>query len=91
MKVITRDMLEHFNNELDSLGCSFKYVFMNENEENPSIMRVLKTDKFVDVKGGSIINVTDDFYKFMDDFFMKNYGIKIRYNNMGSISWADYC
>ena len=87
MKVITKDILDDFNNELIAQGCSFKYVFMNNDESNPSIMRVMKTDKFVD---NAIINVTDEFYAFMDNFFMSNYGIKICYNNTGSISWAEY-
>lgn len=83
---ITKGMVSHLNTELDSIGCKFCYV-LDDEFNNPVIVRQLHDDLgFVD---SAIINCTDKFYDWLNDFFMTNYKIKLHYNHTKNICWSD--
>ena len=86
IKNITLEMVEEFNKVLDELNCSFKYRIINADETGiTSIERVIKTNVFV---SSATINVTDEFYAFMITYFKNHYGIKLSFNNDGSVCWS---
>lgn len=86
-KKITQKMLDVLNEELLAKGCIFRYEVKNRNEDGSinTIHRVLPDNTWID---SYIINATEDFYKWFEEFF-KEYGIEISYNNTGSICWAN--
>ena len=83
---ITEDMVTVFNQTLENLGCSFKLKYDDKTLGfcNPSCEIVPTSNMFIQ---SSIINVTDEFYNILDDFFAKR-GIELTYNNTGSIFWS---
>ena len=83
---ITEDMVIVFNQTLENLGCSFKLQYDDKalGFGNPSCEIVPTSNMFIQ---SSIINVTDEFYNILDDFFAKR-GIELTYNNTGSILWS---
>lgn len=85
-KRITQKMLDVLNEELLAKGCIFRYEVKNRNEDGSinTIHRVLPDNTWID---SYIINATEDFYKWFEEFF-KEYGIEISYNNTKSICWA---
>lgn len=88
IKNITSEMVEEFNKVLDELNCSFKYRIIEDNggiTGITSIERVMKTNAFI---SSATINVTDEFYAFMITYFKNHYGIKLNFNNTGSICWS---
>lgn len=83
---ITEDMVIDFNHTLENLGCSFKLKYDDNGLgfSNPTCQIVPASDMFIH---SAIINVTNEFYKILDDFFLKK-GIELSYNNDGSIFWS---
>lgn len=86
MAKITKGMVEHLNKTLKSLGCGFRYEFTDEQIAPKINMVVADNNDFV---SSSIINCTDKYYKWLDEFFYIFYGITLRYNNTGTICWSD--
>ena len=85
MARITEDMVTVFNQTLENLNCSFKLELeKNCVTGNPSCDIVPSNDKFIQ---SSIINLTDEFYEILNDFFNKR-GIELSYNNTGSCFWS---
>lgn len=86
---ITVEMVEEFNKVLDELNCSFKYRIIEDDNDFitgiTSIERVMKTNAFI---SSAVINVTDEFYAFMISYFKNHFGIKLSFNNTGSICWS---
>lgn len=83
---ITEDMVAVFNQTLENLGCSFKLQYDDNilGFGNPSCQIVPTSDRFIH---SSIINLTEEFYKILDEFFAKR-GIELSYNNDNSIFWS---
>lgn len=81
---ITQEMTNELNAVLANMGCSFKFNFREESLNN-KIEVVPMNSQFID---SSIINLTKDFYKFLEDFF-KSKGIeRLCYNNTGTTIWS---
>ena len=83
---ITKKMVEEFNQTLENLNCSFRLEFDNKTIGfgNPTCQIVPSNNIFIE---SSIINVTKEFYKVLEEFFTKR-GIELSYNNDGSIFWS---
>lgn len=83
---ITEDMVTVFNQTLENLNCSFRLEFDNKTIGfgNPTCQIVPSNNIFIE---SSIINVTKEFYKVLEEFFTKR-GIELSYNNDGSIFWS---
>ena len=85
---ITKEICNKFNQALRDKGVGFYYVFENEDTRAP-IMKVAVIDNSLDWVDSSIVNLTDEYFKFLENWFITNYGITIRYNNTRSIIWSD--
>lgn len=81
---ITEDMVTVFNQTLENLNCSFRLKFKNGMCGNGQCEVVPSNDMFIQ---SSIINLTEEFYKALEEFFEKR-GIELSYNNDGSIFWS---
>ena len=81
---ITEDMVAVFNQTLENLNCIFRLKFEEGMLGNAQCKVVPSNDMFI---YSSIINLTDEFYKVLDEFFNKR-GIELSYNNDGSIFWS---
>lgn len=81
---ITEDMVTVFNQTLENLNCSFRLKFENGTCGNGQCKIVSSNDVFIK---SSIINLTEEFYKVLEEFFSKR-GIELSYNNDGSIFWS---
>lgn len=81
---ITEDMVTIFNSMLENLNCSFRLCFEDEMSGNAAYHIVPANDMFIH---SSIINLTDEFYKVLEDFFYKR-GIELTYNNTKSTFWS---
>jgi hypothetical protein len=81
---ITREMTIELNSELAAMGCSFRYDYIDD-ERNPKIIITLPSEKYVN---SFIINVTREFYDWLELWF-KTKGIdELFYNNDGSVIWS---
>lgn len=83
---ITEAMVSEFNDILTNLGCGFKLKYDDKEYGfgNPACLIAPTSDKFIRYFS---CGVTDEFYKMVDDFFLKR-GIELHYNNTGSIFWS---
>ena len=83
---ITQDMVTVFNQKLKEIDCSFKLKFEENGlaTGNTTCQIVPANNKFI---SSSIINMTDEFYEFLEKFFAER-GIELTYNNDGSIFWS---
>lgn len=81
---ITEDMVISFNQTLENLNCSFRLKFITGPLGNGECEIILSNDMFIK---SSIINLTEEFYNVLEKFFDKR-GIKLSYNNTGSIFWS---
>lgn len=81
---ITEDMVTVFNQILESLNCSFKLKFETGVAKNNQCRIVPLNDIFFH---SFTINLTDEFYELLEDFFMKR-NIELSYNNDKSIFWS---
>lgn len=81
---ITENMVTVFNQTLKNLNCSFKLKFESGMCGNGQCKVVPSNDMFIQ---SSIINLTEEFYKVLEDFFSKR-DIELSYNNDGSIFWS---
>lgn len=81
---ITEDMVIVFNQTLENLNCSFRLKFESGMCRNGQCKIVPSNDMFIQ---SSIINLTEEFYKVLEEFFSKR-DIELSYNNDGSIFWS---
>ncbi len=79
---ITNEMVDNFNNLITD--CSFKLKF-NDEFSNPTCEIVPKNNKYIN---SSIINLTNEFYQILENFFITFYNIKLSYNNTKSHFWS---
>jgi len=79
--LITDEMVTIFNNLMHFEG---SYVELVRNERDCFDIQFPK-DKFIK---SSIINLTDEFYKKLELFFIQQGVPNLRFNNMGSTFWS---
>ena len=65
---ITEDMVTVFNQTLENLNCSFRLKFENGMCGNGQCVVVPSNNMFIH---SSIINLTEEFYEVLEDFFSK--------------------
>lgn len=82
---ITRKMVMELNNELAVKGCPFRYKLQFMGNEFTSVMITLPNMNCVD---SFVINVTEEFYEWLDMWFKTKYNIELNYNNTGSAFWS---
>lgn len=85
-KIITEEMLNELNNLLATMGTSFRYRFASTYNGNTSIVRKLTSELFISC---AMINVTDEFIKFLEEFFLDR-GIVLSHNNTRDTHWSKY-
>ena len=82
---ITREMVAELNNELEIRSCPFRYKYKDE-EYIPKIEITLPNmNNWVD---SFIINVSSEFFDWLNSWFKTKYDIELNCNNTGSILWA---
>lgn len=86
MAKISRGMVNHLNMVLRENGVGFKYVYENKDTYAPTI-RIDVVDNAGWVSS-TIINCTDEYYTWLENWFKENYDIEICYNNTRSIIWS---
>lgn len=85
---ITKEMCNKFNQVLHDKCVGFYYVFENENTYAPH-MRIDVVDNGLGWVDSSIVNLTKEYFKFLENWFAINYGITLCSNTTGSIIWSD--
>lgn len=81
---ITDDMIKDFNTMLQLEGSLVRLA--RENEESIYIEIKLPEDKFISF---SRINLNEDFYKMLEDFFIRGCGIsKLSFDDTGTTLWS---
>ena len=83
---ITQEMVNDFNDILESLKCSFKLEIRDIKDKNPSCQIVPSNDLFID---SAIINVNNKFYNILESFFSDR-DIDLSYNNTKDIFWSTF-
>ena len=83
MKQITEDMLTQFNEQVLKIH-PIELVM----EEGPAVgwVRIqLKPNPFIE---SSIINLSEHFYTWLNNYFEQVYEIELNFNNSGIIFWS---
>lgn len=83
MKQITEDMLKQFNEQILNIH-PIELVM----EEGPAVgcVRIqLKPNPFIE---SSIINLSEYFYTWLNNYFEQVYDIELNFNNTGTIFWS---
>lgn len=83
---ITTDMLNELNHYLSMSGCCFKYTSINGPCNDLTVEIVPISRQYIK---SFILNITQDFRQCLIEFF-NNKGVKIEFNNDGSIFWASH-
>lgn len=81
---ITKEMVMELNNELAVKDRPFRYKYIDE-EYIPKIEITLPNMNCVD---SFIINVSTEFFNWLNLWFKTKYDIELNCNNTGSILWA---
>ena len=83
MKQITEDMLKQFNEQILNIH-PIELVM----EDRPAVgcVRIqLKPNPFIE---SSIINLSEHFYTWLNNYFEQVYDIELNFNNTGTIFWS---
>ena len=83
---IEKKDVQELNDNLKNMGCSFKFKLCESIIPGKNTIEVIPSSSiFI---SSSIINLTDDFYKYLEDFFYMK-GIILNTNNTGTVFWAN--
>jgi hypothetical protein len=87
-EIITQEMIHEFNQDLAQSGAIFR---LRKDERN--LVSIQPSNSIWLYRGGCdgacIINLSDEFYCYLETFFTKKDDtIKIHYNNTRSVFWA---
>ena len=90
MAKLTEGMIRHLNSALKDYKVGFHYVLTKE-PYTPTAHITVNDSQFSTVKwvDSSIVNCTNEFYKWLEKFFKENYNITLCYNNTKSTIWSD--
>lgn len=85
--IITQMMVDEFNQDLAQSGAIFR---LKLDDDQVSIQPASNIWLYRGgYNGASIINLSDEFYHYLEVFFTKkDASIQLRYNNTRSIFWA---
>ena len=81
----TQEIVADLNHELSAKGCSFRFQLQKEITDNPSIEIVLPSMNGID---SFILNITDEFFEWLQTWCKINYGIILSCNNTRSTMWS---
>lgn len=81
--MITEDMLTQFNEQV--LNIHPIELVMQEGPAVGCVKIQLKRDPFIE---SSIINLSEHFYDWLNNYFEQVYGIELNFNNTGTIFWS---
>lgn len=83
MKQITEDMLTQFNEQV--LKIHPIELVMEDGPAAGCVKIQLKHNPFIE---SSIINPSEYFYGLLNNYFEQVYGIKLNFNNTGTVFWS---
>lgn len=83
MKQITEDMLTQFNEQV--LKIHPIELVMEDGPAAGCVKIQLKHNPFIE---SSIINPSEYFYGLLNNYFELVYGIKLNFNNTGTVFWS---
>jgi len=87
MTKITKEMVNKLNDELNNLGVGFIYELYDEDTIFPYIKITVKDKpKWINVCD---VYCTDEYFKWLENWFTTNYNITLVYNNTGMIIWSN--
>ena len=90
MAKITQKITDELNRSLKDMGVGFCYVFGDEETKAPKIsITVVDPIGFLHPEYGCVINLSDKFYNWLENWFKTNYDITLHYNNTKSTAWSD--
>ena len=85
-KYITPLMISYINQEIKKMGHSIFLVLTSPCHSNNETVEIIVNDSWINLN--SSLNLTDEFYDFVE-IQLKNFGIKnIMYNNDKTIFWV---
>lgn len=92
MAKITQEMTDKLNAKLEACGVGFRYVFGDEETRAPKItITVADPVGFLHPEYGCVVNLSDEFYDWLDNWFKTNYDITLDYNHTRNTAWShDY-
>lgn len=88
MAKITKEMVEHLNKELKDHGVGFYYTYHGEDTISPNI-HIHVVDAGMGWIRSDEVYCTKNYFEWLENWFMKNYGITLSYNNTGKIIWSN--
>lgn len=87
MAKLTRNIVEDLNKQLEFMGCGWHYEFSDGDTYAPKMtIEVNGSKEFV---YSSIINTTKTYDEWLYGWMKTYYDIDLRFNNTGSICWAN--
>lgn len=81
--MITEDMLTQFNEQV--LNIHPIELVMQEGPAVGCVKIQLKRNPFIE---SSIINLSEHFYDWLNNYFEQVYGIELDFNNTGTVFWS---
>lgn len=81
--MITEDMLTQFNEQV--LNIHPIELVMQEGPAVGCVKIQLKRNPFIE---SSIINLSEHFYDWLNNYFEQVYGIELNFNNTGTVFWS---
>ena len=83
---LTQAMIDVLNDKLYLMGMGIYYVPWEFDSSIPGMqVQVRDTKNFIH---SSIVNFTNDYFEWLNNFFKTTFDIELAYNNTGSICWA---
>lgn len=83
---LNMEIINAINDKLNRIGASFYYEPWKINSSVPGMQVKMKdTNNFI---SSSVINFTNEYFEWLNDYCKMTFDIELAYNNTGSICWA---
>ena len=90
MAKITREIVKELNTALEATGSGIRFDFGGEDTIAPKIMITIADPVgFLHPELRSVVNCSNKFFDWLDNWFLTNYNIKLTYNNTKEIAWSN--
>lgn len=87
---ITETIVNDVNNALENINSGIRFIFAGSVVAPMMKLTIADSEGFIDNSiSPPIVNTTDKFYEWLENYMNEHYGITLDYNNTKNICWSN--